>query len=166
MSYSEFRRIANAFALLLKVEENIGYEDVVLLPLNRYQASNLLWLLKRAWTGGTKPEGTSFTPANSGDWCGEIPQVLERLMKATDLDLGTKFVQGANSGGDPYAYPRWTGKENIWDDGLKALGGLEGFALEATKRELAATRIVALTGFTGTADEFDEKVRAVLRQPR
>ena len=58
------------------------YEDQrrYALVLNDYQVANLLWLIKQAWD----------TPANNGDWIGEIRWALE--------SFGVTFTPNAEQG--------------------------------------------------------------------
>jgi len=49
------------------------------ITLNKYQRDNLLWLLVLVW-GGEIP-GT-----NTGDWCGEIPQLLDPNANPSELN--------------------------------------------------------------------------------
>jgi hypothetical protein len=63
--------------------------DVICLRLNDYEAANLLHTLKAIWRGDLKAD-------NSGDWCGEIPQQLEALMRAKGWEQ-----KAANSGDMP-----------------------------------------------------------------
>src|SRR5258706_16250419 len=80
-----------------------GQLETINLPLNPYQAANLLWFLKRAWY---YIEENPLTPPNNGDWAGEIPQLLEKLMKeAGGAFLTTKANGGA--GRDPFQNPTW-----------------------------------------------------------
>lgn len=55
-------------------------EHDFLLRLNHYQAANLRWLLRVAWDCPRD----SYPCLNTGDWVGEIPQMLEQAMIEAD----------------------------------------------------------------------------------
>lgn len=83
------------------------------IELDPYQAANLLWFLKRIWYSNALPEPVK--PVNSGDWEGEIPQLLEKAMK----EAGGQFLTyKANGDRDPFTNPRWdeVAQTYRWDD--------------------------------------------------
>lgn len=96
---------ANWDYLIKQVESLVKKEtgNKVLLPLNPYQAANLLWFMKRVWLGnGNNP----IHCPNSGDWYGEIPQILENAMKDAGGDFLTQYANGGGYGGrKPFANP-------------------------------------------------------------
>lgn len=53
---------------------------LIFLPMNEYQAVNLLWALKTGLQG-TEPD------INTGDWIGELEYDLERRLNAVDPEL-------------------------------------------------------------------------------
>lgn len=67
-------------------------EPVWPLVLNKYQRDNLLWLLNVCGypcadeTGKKLPTVEPFTFANSGDWLGEVANMLAKPGKSSVLD--------------------------------------------------------------------------------
>lgn len=76
------------------------YLKTISLKLNPYQAANLLWWLKRCWYWGPSQPKVF----NSGDWVGEIPQILEKTMR----EAGGLFVTYQTNGSrDPFENPTY-----------------------------------------------------------